>query len=53
MAPVCEAAALAAAAWRPALSTITGFTRATLRAADMNLRAWVMPSTYISTARVS
>ena len=38
-APVCVAAARAAAAERPALSATTGFSRAAARAADRNLRA--------------
>ena len=40
-APVCEATAPAAAGWRPALMTTTGFRRAAARAADMNFRACV------------
>ncbi len=37
-APVWVAAALAPAAWRPALMTMIGFMRAAERAADMNFR---------------
>ena len=38
-APVCDAAAFAAAAVRPTLITIIGFVRATSRAAERNERA--------------
>ena len=41
-APVCEAAALAAASLRPDLTTMMGLTRETERAALMNLRCRVM-----------
>ena len=44
-APVWEAAAWAASAWRPPLITMTGLARAAARAADMNLRALVTAST--------
>jgi hypothetical protein len=51
-APVWVAAASAPAAWRPDLMTITGFTRAAARAADMNLRASGTVSRYSRIARV-
>ena len=52
-APVCEAAARAPSAARPALITSTGLLRAAARAADMNLRASRMSSMYSRIARVA
>ena len=53
MAPVCEAAAWADSANRPALYATIGFVRANARAADMNSRASLIDSMYRMIERVS
>ena len=50
--PVCEAAALAAAAVRPALITMIGLASATSRAAERKRRASPIVSMYITIALV-
>ncbi len=51
-APVCDAAAWAPLAERPAFTTITGLLRAAARAADMNLRGDSIDSMYSRIERV-
>ncbi len=51
-APVCDAAALAAAAVRPALMTMMGLARATSRAAERNSRGLPIDSMYSRMLRV-